>query len=88
MFKASDAFSSYSVDDVGKARELYGSTLGLEVTDDDMGGLELRVGDQRVYLYPKSSRTADDRPAAYRTIDASRFTRLDWKLALKTEAAP
>jgi catechol 2,3-dioxygenase-like lactoylglutathione lyase family enzyme len=54
MFRASDAFSSYSIDDVGKAKEFYGKTLGLEVTD-NMGGLELHVGDQRVFLYRKDS---------------------------------
>jgi catechol 2,3-dioxygenase-like lactoylglutathione lyase family enzyme len=55
MFRASDAFSSYSIDDVDKAKEFYGNTLGLEVKDDSMGGLELHVGDQRVYLYPKDN---------------------------------
>jgi catechol 2,3-dioxygenase-like lactoylglutathione lyase family enzyme len=54
MFRASDAFSSYSIDDVNKAREFYGSTLGLDVSD-NMGGLELHVGEQRVVLYPKDN---------------------------------
>lgn len=54
MFRASEAFSSYSVDDVGKAKVFYGETLGLEVKD-NMGGLDLRVGDQRVHLYPKEN---------------------------------
>jgi catechol 2,3-dioxygenase-like lactoylglutathione lyase family enzyme len=64
MFKANDAFSSYSVDDVGKAKEFYGGTLGLDVTD-SMGGLELHVGDQRVHLYPKETHE----PASYTVLN-------------------
>lgn len=64
MFKASDAFGSYSVDDVGKAKEFYGKTLGLEVKD-NMGGLELHVGEQRVHLYPKE----DHEPASFTVLN-------------------
>ena len=64
MFRASDAFSSYSVDDVGKAKAFYGGTLGLE-TADNMGGLELHVGDQRVHLYPKE----DHEPAGFTVLN-------------------
>jgi catechol 2,3-dioxygenase-like lactoylglutathione lyase family enzyme len=64
MFKARDAFSSYSVDDVGQAKEFYEKTLGLEVTD-NMGGLELHVGDQRVMLYPKD----DHQPASFTVLN-------------------
>jgi catechol 2,3-dioxygenase-like lactoylglutathione lyase family enzyme len=48
------AFGSFSIDDVDKARRFYRDTLGLDVTDDRMGGLELDVGDgNKVFLYPK-----------------------------------
>ena len=33
MFKDVQAFSGFSVDDVGKAKEFYGKTLGLEVSE-------------------------------------------------------
>jgi catechol 2,3-dioxygenase-like lactoylglutathione lyase family enzyme len=55
MFKASKAFSSFSVDDIPKAKEFYGQTLGLEVTDHrDMGLLELSLATGgKVMIYPK-----------------------------------
>lgn len=34
MLKASHAFSGFSANDIGKAREFYGRTLGLEVSED------------------------------------------------------
>jgi catechol 2,3-dioxygenase-like lactoylglutathione lyase family enzyme len=64
MFRVSDAFSSYSIDDVGKAKDFYGNTLGLE-TRDNMGGIELHVGDQRVYLYQKQ----DHEPASFTVLN-------------------
>ena len=35
MLKDSHAFSSFSVNDIVKAKEFYGQTLGLKVTSDD-----------------------------------------------------
>ena len=64
MFRARDAFSSFSVDNVEKAKEFYGKTLGIEVTD-QMGGLELHVGEQRVFLYPKD----DHKPASFTVLN-------------------
>jgi predicted enzyme related to lactoylglutathione lyase len=53
MFKNSKAFSSFSVDDVGKAKEFYSQTLGLDVSD-DMGGISLKLsGGNRVFVYGK-----------------------------------
>ena len=37
MFKNSKAFSSFSVNDLQKAKEFYSNTLALEVTDNPMG---------------------------------------------------
>lgn len=65
MFKDSKAFTSFSVDDVEKAKEFYASTLGLEVSD-EMGGLSLRVaGGANVFLYPKS----DHAPASFTVLN-------------------
>lgn len=54
MFNASKAFSSFSIDDVKKAKEFYGQTLGLKVSESEEG-LELHPGNLDVFLYPKSN---------------------------------
>ena len=61
MFRKTAAFSGFSVDDIPKAREFYGGTLDLEVSDvHDM--LELRLGSgAHVLVYPK----ADHTPATF-----------------------
>ena len=47
------AFPSFSVNDIGKAREFYRDTLGLQV-DDRPEGLQLDVGGgNKVFVYPK-----------------------------------
>lgn len=59
MFKNAEAFSSFSVDDVEKARKFYGDVLGLDVGDGGMQGLlELRIaGGTKVLVYPKPDHT-------------------------------
>ncbi len=58
------AFSSFSVDDISEAREFYGKTLGVEVSDNEEGGLELSFDDgSSVFIYPK-----DDHDAATFTV--------------------
>ncbi|HCX30519.1 MAG TPA: glyoxalase, partial [Blastocatellia bacterium] len=53
MFKDTRAFSSFSVDDIQKAKEFYGQTLGLEVSETEEG-LRLRIaGGGQVFIYPK-----------------------------------
>jgi catechol 2,3-dioxygenase-like lactoylglutathione lyase family enzyme len=53
MFKDTSAFSSFSVDDVQKAKEFYGRTLGLDVSE-EYSGLSLRIaGGTNVHVYPK-----------------------------------
>jgi catechol 2,3-dioxygenase-like lactoylglutathione lyase family enzyme len=53
MLKNSKAFSGFSVDDVPKAREFYGETLGLE-TEEENGLLFLHLaGGHNVLVYPK-----------------------------------
>lgn len=63
MLEGAKAFSGFSVDDLGKAKEFYGETLGLRVSEDD-GMLFLHLtGDNRILVYPK-----DDHEAAGFTI--------------------
>jgi catechol 2,3-dioxygenase-like lactoylglutathione lyase family enzyme len=58
MFKNTKAFSSFSVDDLEKAKEFYGQTLGLEVSETKEGlGLRL-AGGIEVFLYPKPNHEA------------------------------
>lgn len=54
MLDTSKAFSGFSVDDVVKARDFYGKTLGLQIEDEEMGNLSLRLaGGNSVLIYPK-----------------------------------
>ena len=51
------AFSSFSVKDLGKARDFYGRTLGLAVSDSPEG-LQLDLGEGvTVFVYPKPNHT-------------------------------
>lgn len=54
MFKHSKAFSSFSVDDIPKAKKFYTEILGLEVKDSPMGIIELSIdGANKIMIYPK-----------------------------------
>ena len=53
MFKDTKAFSGFSVNDIQKAKEFYGKTLGLEVSESH-GLLNLHLaGGTTVLIYPK-----------------------------------
>ena len=65
MLNAAHAFSSFSVNDLGAARRFYANTLGVEVGDEQMGLLSLRVGGGKVLLYPK----ADHAPATFTVLN-------------------
>ena len=65
MLNAPQAFSSFSVNDLGAARRFYANTLGVEVGDEPMGLLSLRVGGGKVLLYPK----ADHAPATFTVLN-------------------
>jgi catechol 2,3-dioxygenase-like lactoylglutathione lyase family enzyme len=61
MFTDTKAFSGFAVDDVQKAREFYGETLGIE-TSEEHGLLTLHLaGDRDTLVYPKPDHT----PATY-----------------------
>ncbi len=60
MFKNTKAFSSFSVNDIGIAKEFYGGTLGLEVLESD-GMLTLYIaGGTNILIYPKPNHTPCD----------------------------
>jgi predicted enzyme related to lactoylglutathione lyase len=53
MLEASKAFSGFSANDIGKAKEFYGKTLGLKVSESH-GLLTLHLpGGNNVLIYPK-----------------------------------
>ena len=53
MLKESKAFSGFSANDIPKAKNFYGQTLGLEVSEDH-GLLTLHLaGGHKVLVYPK-----------------------------------
>jgi catechol 2,3-dioxygenase-like lactoylglutathione lyase family enzyme len=57
MFKTTEAFSGFSVNDVPKAKEFYGRTLGMKVSEDH-GMLHLHIGHgAEVLVYPKPNHT-------------------------------
>ena len=65
MFKDAKAFSSFSVNDVQKAKEFYGQTLGLTVSE-TAEGLELNLtGGNTIFLYPKPNHT----PASFTVLN-------------------
>jgi predicted enzyme related to lactoylglutathione lyase len=65
MFTYTSTFSSFSIDDIEKAKDFYGSILGVTVAETPMG-LELQVkGNAPVFLYHKS----DHVPATFTVLN-------------------
>jgi len=56
LFTAAKSFSSFSVNDLQKAKQFYGETLGLDVSETPEG-LQLDTGNNTVFLYPKPNHT-------------------------------
>jgi predicted enzyme related to lactoylglutathione lyase len=58
IFKNTKAFSSFSVNDLDKAKKFYGQTLGLEISE-EMEGISLHIaGGNEIFIYPKDDHTA------------------------------
>ena len=65
MFRDTTTFSSFSVDDLAAAKEFYGQTLGLDVSEMSEG-LSLKVaGGGNIFVYPKS----DHVPATFTVLN-------------------
>jgi len=57
MLNQLHAFSSFSVNDLNKAKDFYTKKLGLEVTE-SKEGLKLHTGgDNTIFVYPKENHT-------------------------------
>jgi predicted enzyme related to lactoylglutathione lyase len=68
VFENTEAFSSFSVDDIGEAKRFYGETLGMKVSeaDEPMSMLVLHIaGDRDVLLYHKP----DHAPAPFTVLN-------------------
>jgi predicted enzyme related to lactoylglutathione lyase len=62
MLGESKAFSGFSVDDMDAAKRFYSETLGLNVSDGEMGITVLHLaGDRDTIIYPKP----DHQPATF-----------------------
>ena len=58
MFKKNKAFSGFSVNDIPKAKYFYGGTLGMEVKEEMMGVLGIKIANARsLFIYPKPNHT-------------------------------
>ena len=64
IFKAAKSFCSFSVNDLQKAKQFYGETLGLEISETPEG-LELHTGENTIFLYPKPNHT----PASFTVLN-------------------
>ncbi len=66
MLNQNKAFSSYSVNDIPKAKEFYSKTLGVEVSSGPEGTLVLgAAGDTKALMYPK----ANHQPATFTVLN-------------------
>lgn len=66
MLQQSKAFSSYSVNDLAKAKKFYGDILGLTIVDNPMGIIELHwENGNKIILYPKP----DHLPATFTVLN-------------------
>lgn len=66
MFDTAKAFSSFAVGDIAAASKFYGETLGLKVSEDEMGILLLHLeGQQDIIIYPKP----DHSPAVFTVLN-------------------
>lgn len=66
MFTYTNTFSSFSVDDLGKAQTFYSDTLGLDVREENGMGLSLHLkGGAMAFVYPKG----DHKPAAFTVLN-------------------
>ena len=66
MFKNTQAFSTFSADDIPRAKKFYGETLGLDVSD-QMDGLAVHLsGGGEVFVYPKGD---DHTPASFTVLN-------------------
>ena len=60
-----DAFSSFSVNNVAAAKDFYGNVLGLNIFEEEEGIGIILKGSDKVFLYPKE----DHEPASFTVLN-------------------
>jgi catechol 2,3-dioxygenase-like lactoylglutathione lyase family enzyme len=65
IFKNTRAFSSFSVDDLDKAKEFYGKTLGIDISESKEGLSLYPKSSNEIFLYPKT----DHVPATFTVLN-------------------
>lgn len=65
MFEDTKAFSSFSANDLQKAKEFYSETLGVDVTEQKEGLALHMTGGGEVFIYPKPNHT----PASFTVLN-------------------
>ena len=65
MLVFQEVFYSFSVNDLEDAKKFYQETLGLEVSENEMGHLELKLKETKVLVYPKQ----DHSPASFTVLN-------------------
>lgn len=58
VFKNTKAFSSFSVDDLEKAKEFYGKTLGIDISESKEGLSLYPKSSNEIFIYPKTDHSA------------------------------
>jgi catechol 2,3-dioxygenase-like lactoylglutathione lyase family enzyme len=51
MLGESTIFATIAVSDLAKAKDFYGTTLGLSLTDENIGGVTFRSGSGKLFVY-------------------------------------
>jgi len=68
MLDTTEAFSSFSVNDLNEAKEFYGTTIGLpikKIAMDNYELMEIPLGNTKVMVYPKKDHT----PASFTVLN-------------------
>ena len=66
MFRNTKAFAGFSVDDIQKASEFYGSTLDIKISEEEKGTLSLNfAGGSKALIYPNP----DHSPATFTVLN-------------------
>jgi catechol 2,3-dioxygenase-like lactoylglutathione lyase family enzyme len=56
MFTTTETVSSFSVDDLEAAKQFYGETLGLNLAENELGAIDVHLGNgSDLLIYPKSN---------------------------------
>jgi predicted enzyme related to lactoylglutathione lyase len=65
MFKDTKAFCGFSVNDLAKAKEFYGTTLGMDIEESPQGFILKIAGVYGIFVYPKE----DHVPATFTVLN-------------------